>query len=323
MAEAVHWGIDHSARACKLPNIGENMNALIIGATGYVGTAIDEALSSRGHVTSGIARSEAARAKLEARGTTVVRADASQPQSLEAPVKQADAVVYAVAVTDADPAGVDSRALRAIRKALAGTEKTFVYLSSAWVYGETGDEPATERSRPKPPPLVMRRLEIEKAALDMTQLGVRALVVRPGIVFGRGNGIPAMFVQSARERGAATIVGDGVNRWATIGVRDLGELVALAVERGRPGRPYNAVDDGRFTQGEIARAASRGAGALGKTTHAPEELMGSFGQCLALDQAISAELARTDLGWAPHDPSIVEELEYGSYPKLAGPALAS
>jgi nucleoside-diphosphate-sugar epimerase len=299
------------------------MNVLIIGSTGYLGSAIDEALSARGHVTSGTARSEAARAKLEARGTTVVRADASQPNSLEAPVKAADAVIYAVTVTDADPAGVDTRALRTIRKALAGTEKTFIYISTAWVYGTTGDEPATERDRPKPPSSLMRRLEIERAALEMTQLGIRAMVVRPGIVYGRASGIPTMFVQSARERGAATIVGDGDNRWATIGIRDLGEFVALAVERGRPGRPYNAVNVDHFRQTDIAMAASRGAGAKGATTHTPDELMGRLGQCLALDQVVSAEQARLDLGWEPRDPSIIEELEQGSYLGFAGAALAS
>jgi len=299
------------------------MNVLIIGATGYVGTAIDEALKARGHVTTGTVRSEAARAKLEARGTATVRADAAQPNTLEAPVRAADAVVYAVQVTDADPAGVESRALRSIRKAMAGTEKTFVYISSAWVYGETGDQPASEQMRPRPPAVLMRRLEAEKAVLAMTQIGVRSIVVRPGIAYGGGGGIPAMFANSALERGAATIVGDGVNRWATIGVRDLGEMVALTIERGRPGRPYNAVNESRFTQLEIAVAASRGAGAHGAKTHVPDELMGRFGQCLALDQVISAAQAREDLGWEPRDPSIVEDLEFGSYLELAGTALAS
>jgi nucleoside-diphosphate-sugar epimerase len=299
------------------------MNVLIIGATGYVGTAVDEALSSRGHKTTGTARSETARAKLEARGTAVVRADASQPQSLEAPVKAADAVIYAVSVTDKDPAGVDTRALRAIRKVIAGTEKTFIYVSAAWIYGQTGDQAASELMRPNPPAMLMRRVEIEKAVLAMTQIGVRAITVRPGIAYGRARGIPAMFAQSALERGEATIVGDGNNRWATIGIRDLGELIALLVERGRPGRPYNAVDGTRFTQLEIAVAASRGAGAHGAKTYVPEELMGNLGQCLALDQVISAEMAREDLGWEPRDPSIVEDLEFGSYLELAGTALAS
>jgi len=299
------------------------MNVLIIGGTGYVGTAVDEALRARGHVTTGTARSEAARAKFEARGTLVVRADASQPQTLEAPVRAADAVVYAVSVTDADPAGVDSRALKTIRKAMAGTEKTFIYVSTVWVYGETGDQAASELMRPRPPAVLMRRLEIESAVLAMTQIGIRSIVVRPGIAYGNAGGIPAMFANSALERGAATIVGDGNNRWPTIGVRDLGELIALTIERGRPGRPYNAVNDDRFTQLEIAVAASRGAGAGGAKTHVPDELMGRFGLCLALDQVICGQHAREELGWEPREPSIVEELEFGSYLSLANAALAS
>jgi nucleoside-diphosphate-sugar epimerase len=289
------------------------MNVLIIGATGYLGSAIDEALKARGHRTSGVARSESARRKLMARGTNVVEADAAKPQTLVAPVRDADAVVYAANITDADNWSVGANALRAIRKGLAGTEKTFVYISGAWVYGDTGSEPASENAPLNPPPFVLRRLEHEQLTMEMTKVGIRALVVRPGIVYGRGQGVPTMFVQSARERGAATIVGDGSNHWATINIADLGSMVALAVERGLPGRAYNAVNDDRPEVRKIAEAASRGAGTGGATTMVPQELMGLFGDCLALDQVISSERAREDLRWFPVASTIVEELERGSY----------
>ncbi len=289
------------------------MNVLILGATGYVGTAVDEALSGRGHQTTGIARSDAAREKLVSRGTLPFTADAAKPQTLDVAIRAADAVVYAVRVTDADPFTVDSGALRAIRKGLAGTEKTFVYVSSAWVYGSTGEREAVEEAPLAPPPLVARCVELERATLEMTKLGVRALVVRPGIVYGRGGGLAAMFVQSGRERDCATIVGDGRNHWATIGVSDLGDLIARAIECGLPGRAYNAVNDDRFRVDEIAAAASRGAGAGGKTTFVEAGLMGQLGECLALDQTISAARAKADLAWTPHAPSIVSDVEGGSY----------
>ncbi|MBD5655292.1 MAG: NAD-dependent epimerase/dehydratase family protein [Candidatus Eremiobacteraeota bacterium] len=289
------------------------MNVLIVGATGYVGTSVDEALVARGHRTVGTARSDAARSVLEARGTAVASADAAKPNTLTSAVRSADAVVYAVTVTDANSWNVDVNALRAIRKALAGTEKTFAYISGAWVYGSTGDVPATENAPLQPPPLVARRIELERETLGMTQLGIRALVIRPGIAYGRGAGIPAMFVQSARERGAATIVGEGTNRWATIHIADLGMLVALALESGRPGRSYNAAGDDRFHVSEIAEAASRGAGAGGATINVDPEIIGQYGECLALDQIISADRAKSDLGWTPQAPSIVEDLEHGSY----------
>jgi len=289
------------------------MKVLIIGATGYVGTAVDEALVARGHQTLGTARSEAAHRRLAARGTAGVAADAAKPSTLGPAVRSADAVVYAVAITDDDPWTVETRALRAIGKSLAGTEKTFVYVSGAWVYGTTGSAPATEDSPLDPPRSMMRRAELERESLAMTRIGVRALNVRPGIAYGRGAGIPAMFVQSARERGAATVVGDGDNRWATIAITDLGEFVALAIERGRPGRAYNAVNDDQYTMRSIAEAASRGAGANGAVSIVPPELMGHYGECLALDQCVSSQRAKEHLNWRPSRASIIEELERGSY----------
>lgn len=289
------------------------MNVLIIGATGYLGSAIDEALAARGHRTFGVARSDAARQKLQARGTGVVEADLAKPQTLVASVQDADAVVYAANITDADNWSVGANALRAIRKGMAGSEKTFVYISGAWVYGETGQNPVTENSPLNPPPLVLRRLEHEHLTMEMTKVGIRGLVIRPGIVYGRGGGIATMFVQSARERGAATVLGDGTNHWATIDVTDLGALVALAVERGLPGRAYNAVNDDRPQLRAIAEAASRGAGSGGATRNVPREIMGLLGDCLALDQIVSSERAKADLHWEPVAPTIVEELERGSY----------
>ncbi len=288
------------------------MDVLIIGATGYVGSAIDRALTERGHRTIATARSEVARAKLEARGTAVVSADAAKPPTLADHVKAADAVVYCVSATDRDPFQVDLEAIRAIARAMAGTERTMVYVSGTWVYGTT-DGTADESAPLQPPALVARRPELERMVLNMVRIGIRGHVVRPGIVYGNGGGIPAMFVQSARERQASSIVGDGTNRWATIDCDDLGRLVASVIERGKPGAVYNAVGDGAFTVREIAEAASRGAGAEGRTITVDPDILGPFGACLTLDQSVSATRAKNDLGWSPSAGSILEDIERGSY----------
>jgi hypothetical protein len=38
-----------------------------------------------------------------------------------------------------------------------------------------------------------------------------------------------------------------------------------------------------------------------------------MGDCLALDQVISSERAKIDLGWSPTRPNITQDLERGSY----------
>lgn len=289
------------------------MNVLILGATGYVGTAVDASLSARGHRTYGLAHNELEKDRLEARGTIAVEGDVTKPNSLIAPARAVDAVVYAVRLLEPDARTLELKALKAIGKALAGSEKTFVFVSDAWIYGATGDTLASEDAPLNPPSLATRTFELERASLDLARIGVRALNIRPGVVYGLGAGTPNMFRESARERGAATLVGDGGNRWATIAIQDLGDLIALAVERGRPGRAYNAVNDDEFSMREIAEAASRGAGAGGATTSIPADMMGHWGACLSMDQRISAQRAKADLGWSAQRASIVVELEHGSY----------
>jgi nucleoside-diphosphate-sugar epimerase len=241
-----------------------------------------------------------------------VPGDAAKPHTLVEPVKAADAVVYCVQATDADSQAVDLAAVRTIARAMAGSERTFVYLGSTWIYGDTAGI-ADENAEIRPPIYAARRADLDRMTLNMVKIGIRGHVVRAGIVYGDGGGIPAMFVHSARARSASTIVGDGRNHWAAIGREDLGRLVSLVIERGKPGQAYNAVDDFTYTVREIAESASRGAGAQGRTTMVDSDILGPFGDCLALDQRVSALRAKRELGWSPSSTSIVDELERGSY----------
>jgi nucleoside-diphosphate-sugar epimerase len=293
------------------------VNVLLIGATGYIGTGIDEALRARGHHTIGVARSDAAKATLDARGTASVQADLANPHSVVNAARSADAVIFAAQVTDDDTYRVESGGLAALAKALEGTGKPLVYCSGVWVYGDTGGAVADESFPLNPPELVARRPLLEGLVLAAGSRGARAIVVRPGLVYGRGRGIPAMHVESAREQKAATIVGDGQNHWAVVEVGDLGQLFALALEKAPSGSVYNGTDDSAYAVRELAEAASRGAGAGGATTVLPREtaigVLGEFGEALLLDQRVTSQKARKELGWEPKAPSILEDLEHGSY----------
>jgi nucleoside-diphosphate-sugar epimerase len=296
------------------------VKVLLIGATGYIGTGIDEALRARGHHTIGVARSATAKARLTARGTACVEADLVNPRSCVAAAHKADAVVFAAQVTDGNTYHVESRALAALAGALEGTGKGLIYCSASWVYGNTGNAVADEAFPLNPPHLVARRPELEKLVLASGERGARGVVIRPGLVYGRGMGIPAMHVESARERKAATIVGTGENRWAVVGVGDLGELFAIATEKAPTGSIYNGTDESAFTVRELAEAASRGAGAGGATFVMSREnalgVLGEFGEALLVDQWITSQKARKALGWEPKAPSILDDLERGSYTGL-------
>lgn len=293
------------------------MKVLVIGASGYLGGGAARALRAAGHDVVAGARSDAAREKLSAAGYAVVPADVADPASLAAAARESDAVVFAVQLNQADAAAVESRALHALAGALAGTSKALLYTSGVWYYGPTGDRVADWKSPPNPLPFGAARPGLEKIVLDAAPSGVRSIVVRPGCVYGEGKGLPAMFVQSARESGAARTIGDGKNRWAVVHVDDLGRHYALSIEKAEPGDIFNATDETAFTQLEIAQAASRGAGKGGATTVWPVEeaiaALGPWVEALTMDQRATSIRARSHLGWTPQAANILEDLERGSY----------
>ena len=291
------------------------MRVFVIGATGYVGSAVVAALRKRGDAVVRSARTEDAAKKLRDSGAEAAVCDITAPESLRAPAQSCDAVVYAVQYNGADVAAVESAALGELAKSLAGSGKALLYTSGYWVYGNTGDRVADEDSPLDPIALIAYRPGLERIVLDGAQRNVRAIVIRPGVVYGKGAGIPAMWVQSAKEEGAARFVGEGRNRWAMIHRDDLAQLYVLTLERAAPGAIYNAGDETSFTVCEMAEAASVGAGASGTVRSWPLEearaTLGAFADALTVDSRITAQRARKDLGWAPRPTTILDDLKNG------------
>ena len=293
------------------------MNVLVIGATGYIGSAASEALRAAGHNVFGTARSPEAAQKLRAAVVEPVTADIIDPASLKAPAQRADAVIYAVQYNGPNGEAVESAALRTLVDALAGSKKPLVFTSGVWIYGSTGNHIADEHYVNCPTPLVAYRPTLERIVLDGVARGVRTVIIRPADVYGRGGGIPAMWIQSAKQNGAARFVGDGSSHWPVVHVDDLAQLYLLALTKAEAGSVYNAGDETAFTVREMAEAASYGAGAEGKTTAWPLEearkTLGAFADALVLDMRITSRKAREELQWQTRRSTILDDLRSGSY----------
>jgi len=293
------------------------MEVFLTGATGYIGSAVAEALQKAGHKVTGLARTPEKAKQLEARGIRACIGDLLKPETIAAPARAAEGVIHTANTNDANSAQADAGVARAILKALEGTGKPFVYTSGVWVLGSTGDKVADENAPVNPTPLVAQRPAMEQEVLSYKNRGVRAIVIRPALVYGRGGSIPKMIAKSARDDGAARYVGDGQNRWPFVEVGDLAQLYVLALEKAAPGSLYHAAHGPSFRVQEVAEAASIGAGAKGKTQAVPlaeaRKTMGAFADALALDQLISGEKAVKELGWSPRAASVLEDLKTGSY----------
>lgn len=290
------------------------MNIFLTGATGYIGSAAAAALQKAGHSVIGLARSEKAAGHLQLRSIAVHRGDLSSPASLTDAAKAADGVIHTGTTNDG---ALDQAAVRTMLDAIAGTGKPFIYTSGVWVLGDTNGRVVDETWPLKPAALVAWRPAAEQLALQACDRKVRALVIRPGVVYGRSGGIPADFVRSARTSGAARYVGTGENRWPVLDVDDLADLFVRALEKAPAGTLLLAADGSTHRVKEIAEAASIGAGAGGRTESWPLEearkTLGAYADALVLDQQISAERARTMLGWKPRASGILEDLRLGSY----------
>lgn len=295
------------------------MRVFVIGASGYVGSAVATALRRHGHEVIGSARSNDASRSLRHAGIEPEVADVTQPHSLSAAAQRADGVVYSVQYHGEDPARVEGDALHALVDALAGSNKPLLFTSGAWIYGSSGERAVDEDAAFNPTPVIAHRPQLERIVLDGVASNVRAVVIRPGDVYGGGGGLPAMWVQSAKEEGAARFVGAGTNHWPVVHLDDLGELYALATAEAAPGAIFNAADETWFTVREMAEAASYGAGRNGAVTPWPldqaRQALGAFADALVLDSRLSSKRAHEQLGWLPSSVTILEDLRDGSYAK--------
>jgi nucleoside-diphosphate-sugar epimerase len=295
------------------------MRVMLTGATGYIGSAVADALRGAGHDVAGLARSEPAADRLTAMGVRPVRGDFADPASVREAARAAEAVISTASTNDG---ATDSAAVAAILDGLRGSGRPFLYTSGIWSYGDTGGRVVTEAGPATPAAYVAWRSGVEAAVLQAGGEGVRTVVIQPAVVYGRGGGLPARFVRSARKDGAAKFVGTGENRWPLVHVEDLAELYVRALERAPAGTLLIAAAGPSVRVGDIARAASEAAGAGGKVVAWPladaRQVLGIYADALALDQQVSSRRAEELLGWTPFRPGILDELRHGSYAERSG-----
>ncbi|MER7708121.1 NAD-dependent epimerase/dehydratase family protein [Kitasatospora sp. NPDC097605] len=292
------------------------MKVLLTGATGYIGSAVTEHLVAAGHQVVALTRGAEPRPGRGWHAQLV--GDTADPASLAGAVTpDIEAVIHL-----APPSGdvdVDTAVIEALATPLRGTGRPFVYTSGVWVLGATGEAQEVGEQTPTDPiGIVGYRPRIEQRVLAEAAEGVRAVVVRPGIVYGRGGGIPAILVDRARRQGAPEYYGEEGVRWPTVHVDDLAELFVAAVERAEAGTVWHGVGQSSVPVRELARAAGQAAGVPVAPHAVPveqaAEIFGPlFADALALDQSVSGAAARTALGWRPERPGAVAEIGSGSY----------
>ena len=295
------------------------MRVFVTGATGFVGSAVVQELIKAGHQVLGLARSDAAAKSLAAAGAKVHRGDLEDLDSLRSGAAAADGVIHAGFIHDfsrfKEVSEVDRRAIETFGAAFAGSDRPIVIASGTALVSP--GRLATEESVSTLTAADFPRVASEEAATSMATRGVRAALMRlsPSVHGDGDHGFVPTLINIAREKGVSAYIGDGRNRWNAVHRLDAARLFRLALEKATAGAKYHAVAEEGIAFRDIAEVIGRRLN-IPVVSKSPEEAANHFGWIGAfagIDCPASSKLTQERLGWRPAHPTLLTDLERGSY----------
>jgi nucleoside-diphosphate-sugar epimerase len=295
------------------------MRVFATGATGWIGSAAVDELLAAGHDVTGLARSDASAAALQAKGVAVRRGDIDDLGALRAGAGAADAVLHLAYKHDwsdvAASMASERAAVQTIGETLAGTGRPFLFASgvAALAPGRpaTEDDPSPYHGPDSP------RGGAENLAFDVVGQGVHSVALRfsPTVHGMRDHGFIARIAQIAREKGVSGYPGEGTNHWAAVHRSDAARLVALALVKAPAGARVHAVGEEAVPSRAIAEAIGA-ALHLPVTSIAPDDVaehFGWIGTFFGMEMSATSAATRERLGWSPTGPTLLEDIAAGAY----------
>jgi nucleoside-diphosphate-sugar epimerase len=282
------------------------MHIFLTGATGYVGSAVLEAVLRGGHELTALVREPAKAEYFERRGVRAIVGELANTAAYAAAAEQAEVIVHTALDPSArrdrvDRQAVDTFLSAARNRSAAGRPAAFIYTSAVWVLGDT-TSPAEEDAPVQPTAYAAWRPEHERLVLDAGSHGtLRTVVVRPGIVYGGTRGIIGDLLKDAAN-GLVRIIGEGKNHWPCVYVRDLADVYLRVATRPEAFGVFHANDEADESVADIVDAIAGHVRMRPDIRHVPlpeaRTKMGAYAEALALDQRVRSPRARA-LGWSP------------------------
>ena len=292
---------------------------LILGARGFVGSATARALKAAGHEVSGLARSAEAADMLTAAGVTPVAGDLSDLAGVAEAVGAHDGTIFAPTVPFDEEWAITEKLIAPY----IGTNRPFIFTSGTAVLsheahdGHWNQANYAEDDFFTPPAWIAIRVDTENRIRAMADRGVRAMVVRPPLIWGHGGSkqIPAIF-DSIAKTGDACYLGAGLNLYSHVHVDDLADIYVRAIANGTGGALYHAVaGEANFRALAEAAAEAMGCGTRSVSFEEAKEIWGErigplfFG----VNSRSRAVRTRDELNWVPQHRDVIEDVRNGSY----------
>ena len=291
----------------------------ITGASGMVGTALATVLRESGHNPVSITRHVS-----ESEEGSIIWDPVSglkDPSRLET----IDTVVHLAGENIAGGRWTAALKDRIRRSRVEGTRslvksiaairhrpKTLVCASAIGLYGERGDTVLDEDAVPGKGFLADVCREWEQEAEAATELGLRVVKVRIGVVLSpKGGALSKMLLPF--KLGAGGIIGSGKQYWSWIGLHDLVRIIAFCVEHDSIRGAVNAVSPNPMTNYEFTKGVGR---ALHRPTLFPlpafaaKLVLGEMANELLLSSTRVIPKKLKEQGFEFHYPELVGCLEH-------------
>jgi uncharacterized protein (TIGR01777 family) len=254
------------------------MRVIVIGGTGFIGSALCRELLAAGHAPVVLSRDpQRALSRLGA-GIEAVRWEPGQGGDWRQTVAGADAVINlageSIAAgrwTAAQKAAIRDSRVASTRSLVAAIEQAerrpriLLNASASGYYGPRGDEPVTEEESPGDDFLARVCREWEAEARAAEALGVRVALVRTGVVLGRGGGALARLLPSFKLFVGGPL-GSGRQGFPWVHLADVVGIYLWALQDEAATGPLNATGPEAITNKQFCRVLGR---VLGRPCWAP------------------------------------------------------
>lgn len=278
------------------------LKVLVLGGTGQIGGQVSRVLHERGGEVTVLCRSSASAAKAEKLGVNTLLGDIATPERWAHALCSFDAVIHAAATFECDMSVIDSRLLSSLIERLGGCKrkKRLIYTGGGWLFGNCS-RPTGETAPYSPPAHWQWMARNSRTVVSSTD--VEGLVIHPANVIDEGVGVPAILLAEARAASEVRVPAPLSATWPLVGRHDLGELYALALEKGKPGEAYIGASESAVALKRIAQAVAKLIGSSSPIVWRPMgywmEKYGNWTSGYGLTQNLSAEKAKQCLGWKP------------------------
>jgi uncharacterized protein YbjT (DUF2867 family) len=234
---------------------------LITGGTGFVGSAIVEALAQHNHDLRVLARHPAPSGQEHEQ----IAGDVTDAATLEGVCDGVDTLVHLVAIIEEQGGATFDTVIRQgseniFREARRAGVRHVVYVSALGAQ----DNPRFQYHQAK-----------WRAEQALQQSGLPHTILRPSIIFGPGDGFLSLLAGVVRTFPLTPVIGDGKALFQPVHIRDVAEIVTRIVEAPdvTPSDPMEIGGPGVFTFEELIRLIREELEVQRPKVHVPVTLM--------------------------------------------------